>query len=259
MVCGCPPPPPRRPLDSAGRPSQRSQFLDYFGIFLFRWARLLLQMFAPSAKRPRPDVSWATPWLLLCPLYIGKAVHVFLDVHSVKWSKPHWMTYCMLNNLLLYLCLKGCIFKVSSSREGGWGVGLMFVSSVRRQGGAWWVGGVKSNYHNWSIPRVSSSRKRTGQGLSSSKQEHFLHQSHHQSAASSFKVTLDGWYQNAKRIFFFFFFPPSFCFQKAMKLSFFAWLNVVFLLAGVSGKTHDHCVNSRRPMLRWEFFLFLFF
>lgn len=178
---------------------------------------------------PRPYVSWATLWLLLCPLYIGKAVHVFLDVHSVKWSKPHWMTYCMLNNLLLYLCLKGCIFKVSSSREGGGG--LMFVSSVRRRGGVWWVGGVKSNYHNWSIPRVSSSRKRTGQGLSSSKQEHFLHQSHHQSAAS-FKVTLDGWYQNAKRIFFL----PIFLFLEAMKPSFFAWLNVVFLLAGVSGK-----------------------
>lgn len=91
---------------------------------------------------PRPDVSWATLWLLLCPLYIGKAVHVFLDVHSVKWSKPHWMTYCMLNNLLLYLCLKGCIFKVSSSREGGGG--LMFVSSGRRRGGVWWVGGVKT-------------------------------------------------------------------------------------------------------------------
>lgn len=112
--------------------------------------------------------------------------------------------------------------------------GLMFVSSLRRQGGVWWVGkggGVKSNYHNWSIPRVSSSRKRTGQGLSSSKQEHFLHQSHHQSAASSFKVTLDGWYQNTKRIFF-----PILLFLEAMKLSFFAWLNVVFLLAGVSGK-----------------------
>lgn len=50
----------------------------------------------------------------------------------------------------------------------------------------------RSNYHNWSIPRVSSSRKGAGQGLSSSKQEHFLHQSHHQSAASSFKVTTDG-------------------------------------------------------------------
>lgn len=97
------------------------------------------------------------------------------------------MTYCMLKNLL-YLCLKGCIFKVSSSREGGVDVCVL----REKVGGVWWVGGVKSNYHNWSIPRVSSSRKRTGQGLSSSKQEHFLHQSHHQSAASSFKVTLDG-------------------------------------------------------------------
>lgn len=35
-------------------------------------------------------------------------------------------------------------------------------------------GGSKVNYHNWSIPRVSSSRKWTGQGLSSSKQEHFF-------------------------------------------------------------------------------------
>lgn len=95
------------------------------------------------------------------------------------------MTYCMLDNLLLYLCLKGCIFKVSSSREG-WGGGVD-VCVLREK-----AGGIKSNYHNWSIPRVSSSRKRTGQGLSSSKQEHFLHQSHHQSAASSFKVTFDG-------------------------------------------------------------------
>lgn len=182
---------------------------------------------------PRPDVSWATLWLLLCPLYIGKAVHVFLDVHSVKWSKPHWMTYCMLNNLLLYLCLKGCIFKVSSSREGG-GVD---VRVLREKAGRSLVGGWGQNYHNWSIPRVSSSRKRTGQGLSSSKQEHFLHQSHHQSAASSFKVTLDGWYQNAKRIFF-----PILLFLEAMKLSFFAWLNVVFLLAGVS---------SRRMTIVW--------
>lgn len=63
---------------------------------------------------------------------------MFLDVHSVKWSKPHWMTYCMLDNLLLYLCLKGCIFKVSSSRDGwvgvGVGVGLMFVSTFEEEG-----------------------------------------------------------------------------------------------------------------------------
>lgn len=30
----------------------------------------------------------------------------------------------MLDNLLLYLCLKGCIFKVSSSRDGWVGVGM---------------------------------------------------------------------------------------------------------------------------------------
>lgn len=131
---------------------------------------------------------------------------MFLDVHSVKWSKPHWMTYCMLDNLLLYLCLKGCIFKVSSSRDGwvgvGVGVGLMFVSAFEEEGVGCGVcgGGGRAGGdgeagvidHNWSIPRVSSSRKGAGQGLSSSKQEHFLHQSHHQSAASSFKVTTDG-------------------------------------------------------------------
>lgn len=73
-------------------------------------------------------------------------------------------------------------------------MGLMFVSTLETEGvgsGGGRGQGGRSNYHNWSIPRVSSSRKGAGQDLSSSKQEHFLHQSHHQSAAS-FKVTMDG-------------------------------------------------------------------
>lgn len=74
---------------------------------------------------------------------------------------------------------------------GGFGVCVHLEEEGVGSGGGRGRGG-RSNYHNWSIPRVSSSRKGAGQGLSSSKQEHFLHQSHHQSAASSFKVTPDG-------------------------------------------------------------------
>lgn len=52
------------------------------------------------------------------------------------------MTYCMLDNLLLYLCLKGCVFKVSSS-GGGWGGGGFDVCArLEKVGeGAWWAGG----------------------------------------------------------------------------------------------------------------------
>lgn len=74
------------------------------------------------------------------------------------------------------------------------------------------------NYHNWSIPRVSSSRKWTGQGLSSSKQEHFLHQSHHQSAASSYSKSLRMDDIRTQRNFF------VLLFLETKKLSFFCMI-----------------------------------
>lgn len=118
---------------------------------------------------------------------------MFLDVHSVKWSKPLWMTYCMLDNLLLYLCLKGCIFKVSSSRDGG--VGLMSVSTLRRKG---WglVGGGDGGAEVTVTTGLYQECLHRGRGQDRvcplRNRNIFLHQSHHQSAASSFKVTTDG-------------------------------------------------------------------
>lgn len=114
---------------------------------------------------------------------------------------------------------------------GGW-VGLMFVSISRSKWVGWGgVGGSRVNYHNWSIPRVSSSRKWTGQGLSSSKQEHFFApKSSSKRSFFLFKVTTDGWYQNSKGFFFVFIFRDK-------ETVFFAWLSVVFLLACVPGKS----------------------
>lgn len=105
------------------------------------------------------------------------------------------MMYCMWDNFLLYLCLNGCILKVSSSRDG-LGVGGADVCDVRvhlKEEGVEVLGGSRVNYHNWSIPRVSSSRKWTGQGLSSSKQEHFFApKSSSKRSFFLFKVTTDG-------------------------------------------------------------------
>lgn len=147
------------------------------------------------------------------------------------------MTYCTWDNLLLYLCLNGCILKVSSSRDrvGGWVWCLWCLCpSWGGRGGVWLGGGAGRgqgvNYHNWSIPRVSSSRKWTGQGLSSSKQEHFFApKSSSKRSFFLFKVTTDGWYQNPKGFFVLLFLET--------KKSFFAWLSVVFLLACVPGKS----------------------
>lgn len=104
------------------------------------------------------------------------------------------MTYCTWDNLLLYLCLNGCILKVSSSRDGwvgGFDVCDVCVHLEEERGRV--GGGSRVNYHNWSIPRVSSSRKWTGQGLSSSKQEHFFApKSSSKRSFFLFKVTTDG-------------------------------------------------------------------
>lgn len=75
-------------------------------------------------------------------------------------------------------------------RGGAGGRGLICLCpSPRSRSGEEGTRGSIVNYHNWSIPRVSSSRKWTGQGLSTSKQEHFF-------APKS----------SSKRSFFFFFF-----------------------------------------------------
>lgn len=132
-------------------------------------------------------------------LYIGNAVCVFRRSPSVKWSKPHWMTYCTWDNLLLCPCLNGCNLKVSSSRDG-W-VGSMFVSISRWKG----VGCGLIKYHNWSIPRVSSSRKRAGQGLSSSEQEHFFCTKVIIKAQLLIQFAMDGCYQKSQGCFSFVF------------------------------------------------------
>lgn len=106
---------------------------------------------------------------------------------------PKWMAFCMWDNLLLYPCFEWLCFlsRVFIRWQGGaGGRGLICLCpSPRSRSGEEGARGSIVNYHNWSIPRVSSSREWTGQGLSSSKQEHFF-------APKS----------SSKRSFFFFFF-----------------------------------------------------
>lgn len=66
------------------------------------------------------------------------------------------MTYCTWDNLLLYLCLNGCILKVSSSRDGwvgGFDVCDVCVHLEEEGGGVWGREGTGVNYHNWSITK----------------------------------------------------------------------------------------------------------
>ena len=93
-----------------------------------------------------------------------------------------------------WLYFEGVIIQGWLGGGGGFDVCDVCVH-LEEEGGGVWAGreGTGVNYHNWSIPRVSSSREWTGQGLSSSKQEHFFApKSSSKRSFFLFKVTTDG-------------------------------------------------------------------
>ena len=148
------------------------------------------------------------------------------------------MTYCTWDNLLLYLCLNGCILKVSSSRDG-WGLLVMcfFVLSLLpggRGGGLWGgAGGYRGKLSQLvytksvfieGVDRTGSVLFETGTFFCTKviiKAQLLLIQGHY------------GWMiSELKRIYF-----VLFSFKDKETVSSFAWLSVVFLLACVPGKS----------------------
>lgn len=99
----------------------------------------------------------------------------------------------MLDNLLLYPCLKGCIFKVSSSRDGRAG-GFDVRVHLEKEG----VGGRGGDGEAGVTITTGLYQECLHRGRGQDRvcplrnRNILLHQSHHQSAASSFKVTTDG-------------------------------------------------------------------
>lgn len=67
------------PLESSCFTCHHHSSFQWF-VFLRQLNALFIVHFTPTTQL---DPSWANLWLLLCPLYIGNAVHVFLDVLSL--------------------------------------------------------------------------------------------------------------------------------------------------------------------------------
>lgn len=155
--------------------------------------------------------SWANLWLLPCPLYIGNAVTVFLDVRSLS-SVPlddvpyvgQFIAVSVFERLYFWKCHhpgKGvvggfdvCVWEGERSGSGG-------------------KGGSKVSQLVYTKSVFIKEVDRTGSVLFENRNI-FLHQSHQ--SAASFKVTTDRWYQNRifvgllfletkKQIFFIFF------------------------------------------------------
>lgn len=132
------------------------------------------------------------------------------------------MTYCTWDNLLLYLCLNGCIFKLCNHpRMGGRaGFNVCVHLEVKVRGRKWGGGGgqkliittglYQECLHQGSgQDRVCPLRNRNI----------FLHQSHHQSAASSSRYY--GWMISELQRIFFFFFCLFFYFKRQSETVFF--------------------------------------
>ena len=148
------------------------------------------------------------------------------------------MTYCTWDNLLLYLCLNGCILKVSSSRDG-WGGGggccccCLFLSWGGRGRGLGGGGGYRGKLSQLvytksvfieGVDRTGSVLFETGTFFCTKviiKAQLLLIQGHY------------GWMISERKTIFF----VLFSFKDKETVSSFAWLSVVFLLACVPGKS----------------------